>query len=75
MIKFILFSYAYDNIYLSMKLIQLKIFRDIAYTNSFVKTARMNFITQPSVSAHIKQLEKELNGKKEKNIKILFPQH
>jgi len=46
-----------------MKLLQLKIFRDIAYTKSFVKAARMNFITQPSVSAHLKQLEEELQVK------------
>ena len=43
-----------------MKLLQLKIFRDIAYEKSFVEAARINFMTQPSVSAHIKQLEEEL---------------
>ena len=53
----------FDNVRLSMKLIQLKIFRDIAYTKSFVKSARMNFITQPAVSIHLKQLEEELGVK------------
>lgn len=43
-----------------MKLIQLKIFRDIAYEKSFVKAAQMNFITQPSASAHLRLLEEEL---------------
>lgn len=43
-----------------MKLLQLKIFRDIAYEKSFVKAAQMNFMTQPSVSVHVKLLEEEL---------------
>ncbi|RLA63831.1 MAG: LysR family transcriptional regulator [Epsilonproteobacteria bacterium] len=43
-----------------MKLIQLKLFRDIAYEKSFVKAAQINFMTQPSVSVHLKQLEEEL---------------
>jgi DNA-binding transcriptional LysR family regulator len=46
-----------------MKLIQLKIFRDIAYTKSFVKAAKLNYITQPSISVHLKQLEEELQVK------------
>ena len=43
-----------------MKLLQLKIFRDIAYEKSFVKAAEINCITQPAISAHLKLLEEEL---------------
>ena len=46
-----------------MLLTQLKIFRDIATEKSFVKAARLNFITQPSVSTHLKNLEDELGVK------------
>lgn len=40
---------------------KLKIFVDLAETLSFSKTAENLFITQSSVSKHIKSLEKELN--------------
>ncbi len=46
-----------------MQLLQLKIFRDIASENSFVKAAQKNFVTQPSISTHLKQLEAELGVK------------
>jgi len=46
-----------------MNIKQLKLFRDIAREQSFVKVAQDNHITQPSVSVHIKKLEHEL-GKK-----------
>lgn len=41
----------------------LKIFRDIAHEKSFVKTAKLNFLTQPAVSMHLKHLEEELRAK------------
>ena len=46
-----------------MDLVKLKIFRDIAYERSFVKAAKLNFITQPAVSSHLKALEEELGEK------------
>lgn len=43
-----------------MELQKLKIFRDLAHEKNFVKTAKLNFLTQPSVSTHLKHLEEEL---------------
>ena len=43
-----------------MELRALKIFKDLACERSFVKVARQNFLTQPSISAILKQLEEEL---------------
>ena len=43
-----------------MELRELKIFRDIAQEKNFVKAAKLNFLTQPSVSSHLKHLEEEL---------------
>ncbi|RMG44919.1 MAG: LysR family transcriptional regulator [Candidatus Dadabacteria bacterium] len=43
-----------------MDLIQLKLFVDVARSKSFSRAARANYITQPSVSLRIKQLEDEL---------------
>ncbi len=43
-----------------MELLRLKIFRDVAHEKSFVKAAKLNHLTQPSVSAHIRHLEEEL---------------
>lgn len=43
-----------------MELQKLKIFQDLAHEKNFVKTAKLNFLTQPSVSSHLKQLEEEL---------------
>ena len=41
----------------------LKIFRDIAHEKSFVKAAKLNFLTQPAISIHLKHLEEELGAK------------
>lgn len=46
-----------------MDLFALKLFRDIAAESSFVKAAKINFLTQPAVSFHIKKLEEELQVK------------
>jgi len=46
-----------------MEFRDLKIFRDIAQEKSFVKTAKLNFLTQPSISTHLKHLEEELGVK------------
>lgn len=46
-----------------MNLTQLRLFRDVAREQSFVKAAQKNFISQPAVSVHIRKLEEEL-GKK-----------
>ncbi|MBI4431664.1 MAG: LysR family transcriptional regulator [Candidatus Omnitrophica bacterium] len=46
-----------------MEIRQLKIFRDIAHEKSFVKTAKLNFLTQPSISTHLKHLEEDLGVK------------
>lgn len=46
-----------------MELQGLKIFRDLAHEKSFVKTAKLNFVTQPAVSYHLKHLEEELGVK------------
>ncbi|MDX1734538.1 MAG: LysR family transcriptional regulator [Halioglobus sp.] len=43
-----------------MNLTQLRLFRDIAREKSFARAARLNHITQPAVSVHIKKLEHEL---------------
>ena len=42
-----------------MTLLELKIFSDIASEKSFAKAADLNFVTQPSISSHIKHLEEE----------------
>ena len=41
----------------------LKIFRDIAHEKSFVKAAKLNFLTQPAISIHLKHLEEELEDR------------
>jgi len=46
-----------------VNIIQLRLFRDIAREQSFIKVAQQSHITQPAVSVHIKKLEHEL-GKK-----------
>ncbi|MDD1781809.1 LysR family transcriptional regulator [Enterovibrio sp. ZSDZ35] len=43
-----------------MNLIQLKLFNEIARELSFVKVAKLNHISQPAVSVHIKKLEHAL---------------
>ena len=44
-----------------MNLKQLEAFAGVAETKSFSLTAKQLFLTQPTVSAHIASLEKELN--------------
>lgn len=46
-----------------MELRELKIFKDLAAERNFVKVARQNFLTQPSISAILKKLEEELRTK------------
>lgn len=46
-----------------MKLKQLEVFVTVADYKSFSKAAKMLYLTQPTVSAHIFALEKELNVK------------
>lgn len=46
-----------------MNITQLRLFRDIAREQSFIKVAQQRHITQPAVSIHIQKLEHEL-GKK-----------
>lgn len=46
-----------------MNITQLRLFRDIAREQSFIKVAQQRHITQPAVSVHIQKLEHEL-GKK-----------
>jgi DNA-binding transcriptional LysR family regulator len=46
-----------------MKLIQFKIFKDLAQEKSFIKVAHLNYLTQPSISTYLKQLEDELGVK------------
>src|SRR3990167_10114348 len=46
-----------------MEFRDLKIFRDIAHEKSFVKTAKLNFLTQPSISTHLKHLEEKLGAR------------
>ena len=43
-----------------MEIRQLKIFRDLAYEKNFVEVAHRNFLTQPSISMHLKHLEEDL---------------
>ncbi|MBI4970982.1 MAG: LysR family transcriptional regulator [Candidatus Omnitrophica bacterium] len=43
-----------------MNTLSLKIFKDIAYEKNFAKVGKLNFLTQPSVSSHIKNLEELL---------------
>lgn len=40
--------------------LDLKIFRDLAYEKNFVKVAKLNFLSQPSISFHLKHLEEKL---------------
>ena len=44
-----------------MNLKQLEAFAGVAETKSFSLTAKQLFLTQPTVSAHIASLDKELN--------------
>ena len=44
-----------------MNLKQLEAFVKVAETKSFSEAARQLFLTQPTVSAHVSALEKELN--------------
>ncbi len=46
-----------------MKLKQLQVFVEVADNKSFSKAAKMLYLTQPTVSAHISALEEELNVK------------
>lgn len=46
-----------------MDIREFKIFRDLAYERNFVKAAKLNFLTQPSISSHLKRLEEELGVK------------
>ena len=46
-----------------MNLKQLEAFVNVAEKRSFSKAARELYLTQPTVSAHISALEKELNIK------------
>ena len=46
-----------------MDIRDLKIFHDIAQEKSFVKAAHLNYLTQPSVSLRLKQLEEKLGVK------------
>lgn len=46
-----------------MQILELKIFRDIAHEKSFVKAAKLNFLTQPSASLHLKHLEEKLGAR------------
>lgn len=46
-----------------MKLKQLEVFVMVADCQSFSEAAKMLFLTQPTISAHIQSLEKELNTK------------
>src|SRR3989338_8967004 len=46
-----------------MELRELKIFNDIAQEKSFVKAAYLNYLTQPSISSHLKRLEEDLGVK------------
>ena len=45
-----------------MNLKQLEAFVKVAETKSFSEAARQLFLTQPTVSAHVSALEKELNS-------------
>lgn len=46
-----------------MKLKQLEVFVMVADCRSFSEAAKMLFLTQPTISAHIQSLERELNTK------------
>lgn len=46
-----------------MNLKQLEAFVGVAESRSFSRTARRLYLTQPTISAHISSLEKELNAK------------
>ena len=46
-----------------LSFLELKIFADLAQEKNFVRTAELNYLTQPSVSAHLKRLEEELKVK------------
>ena len=46
-----------------MKLKQLEVFAAVADYKSFSKAAKILYLTQPTVSAYISSLEKELNAK------------
>ena len=45
-----------------MNLKQLEAFVKVAETKSFSSAAKLLYLTQPTVSAHIASLEKELNA-------------
>ena len=44
-----------------MNLKQLEAFVKVAETKSFSEAAKQLFLTQPTISAHVSALEKELN--------------
>ena len=46
-----------------MNLKQLEAFVQVAEGGSFSKAAKQLFLTQPTISAHISSLEKELNAR------------
>ena len=46
-----------------MHLKQLEAFVQVAEGGSFSKAAKQLFLTQPTISAHISSLEKELNAR------------
>lgn len=48
---------------MNFNLLELKIFKDVASERNFVKAAKLNSLTQPSISSHLKQLEKKLGIK------------
>lgn len=41
--------------------IRLKVFRSVAINRSFTKASQELFISQPAISKHIQELEKEYN--------------
>ena len=45
-----------------MNLKQLEAFVKVAETKSFSEAAKQLFLTQPTISAHVSALEKELNS-------------
>jgi DNA-binding transcriptional LysR family regulator len=46
-----------------LNLLELKIFVDLAQEKNFVRTAEMNYLTQPSISSRLKHLEEALGVK------------
>ena len=46
-----------------MNLKQLEAFVKVAETKSFSEAAKQLFLTQPTISAHVSALEKELNSR------------